>query len=303
MDNVGVLQREKVLKKKINLKRELGKMSIDIDPVKIFKHISLIGMSLAMIFPFIWMISSSLKTNYEIWNEPFKIIPDVPQWFSFVDAFKSAPFGMYLFNSGFTAIIITFILTINSAMFAYAITQFKFKGRGILFAIIMGIYMLPTAVTYVPSYIILARMNLLDSYTGLIFSNAASIFGIFLFRQTFLKVNESLIEAARIDGASEWTILWKIVFPITKPSFVTFGLITFITNYNSYLWPSLIIKSPERSLISIGLRQFFIQDGAYGINWSQIMAGSTIAVMPLLIIFVFTQKFFINGIADSGVKE
>ena len=163
--------------------------------------------------------------------------------------------------------------------------------------------MLPTAATYIPSYIILSDMNLLDTFTGLIISNCVSIFGIFLLRQAFMQVPIGLIEAARIDGASQWKILWRIVAPMTKSSFITFGLMNFITCYNSYMWPSLITDSPEKSLVSQGLRRFFIEGGSYGTEWPLVMAGSAVIVVPLLILFAFTQKWFINGIGgDTGMK-
>jgi len=131
-------------------------------------------------------------------------------------------------------------------LIAYAVVFMEFRGRKLLFAIIMGTYMLPTAATYIPSYIILADMNLLNTFTGLIISNCVSIFGIFLLRQAFMQVPMGLIEAARIDGASHWKILWRVVAPMTKSSFITFGLMNFITCYNSYMWPSLITDDPDK---------------------------------------------------------
>ena len=151
--------------------------------------------------------------------------------------------------------------------------------------------------------IILADLNLLNTYTGLIISSAVSIFGIFLLRQAFMQVPAGLIEAAKMDGAGHWKTLWKIIMPMTKSSFITFGLMSFITCYNNYMWPSLITDDTNLSLVSQGLRQFFIEGGAYGTNWSLVMAGSAVIVLPLLILFAFTQKWFINGIGgDTGMK-
>ncbi len=300
MDFVELKEKVKKSKKnRIDFTLEIKKPQFG----KILKHLILAVVSLVMIFPFLWMLTGALKTNYEIWNEPFNIFPAKAQWYNFIEVFRVSSFGTYFFNSFTTSTIVTFILIINSSLFAYAISFINFKGKNLLFMFVMGIYMLPSAVTYVPSYIILAKMNLLDSLTGLIISNSVSIFGIFLLRQSFLKVEKSIIEAARIDGACDWFILWKVIFPITKPTFVTFALITFITNYNSYLWPSLIISDPKKQLVSMGLRQFFIQEGAYGMNWPLIMAASSLVVIPLLIIFAFMQDYFMNGINDSGSKE
>ena len=267
------------------------------------RHIMLICISIVTFFPFIWMMTSSLKTKDEIFQFPPKLLPQVFNWSNFLEVFKEAPFEVYIGNSFFVATIIVAFQIIGSAMIAYALTQFNFKGRKILFAIIMGTYMLPSAATYVPCYMILSKMNLIDTLTGIIISNLGNVFGIFLMRQAFLQINKSLIEAARIDGASHWKILWKIVFPLTKPTFITFGLISFVTYYNDYMYPSLITKSPEKFLISAGLRQFFIQGGAYGIKWPEIMAASTITVLPLLILFLLAQKWFMQGVGDTGVKE
>lgn len=248
------------------------------------------------------MVISALKTKDEIWQFPPTLWPNKPMWHHFADAWAMAPFDQYIFNSIFTASAIVLIQVINSALIAYAFTQLRFKGRNLLFSIILITYMLPVAATYVPSYVILADFNLLDTYSGLILSNAASVFGIFLFRQAFLQVPKELIEAARVDGARHWTIIWKIIFPTTKATFITFSLISFVQNYNNYLWPTLITRSESKYLITTGLRQFFIQEGAYGMQWPLIMAASAFTVLPLLILFVFVQKWIISGISDQGLK-
>ena len=271
--------------------------------INILKNIILMIISFITFFPFIWMITSALKTKEEIFEFPPKLFPKVLNWSNFAQVFKEAPFATYIGNSVFTAGCIVAFQIISCAMIAYALTQFEFRGRKILFAVIMATYMLPSAATYVPCYMILSKMNLIDTLTGLIISNLGNVFGIFLFRQSFMQVNKSLIDAARIDGANDFKILWKIVFPLTKPTFITFGLISFVTYYNDYMYPSLITKSPEKFLISAGLRQFFIEGGAYGIKWPEIMAASTITVLPLLVLFMAAQKWFMKGVSDSGVKE
>lgn len=268
-----------------------------------FKNLILIFISIVTFFPFIWMIASALKTKDEIFDFPPVLIPSSMQWNNFIEVFNEAPLLKYIGNSFFTASIEVAIQIFSAAMIAYALTQFNFRGKKLLFGIIMGTYMLPSAVTYVPCYMILAKVNLIDTLTGLIISNLVNVFGIFLMRQSFMQVNRSLVEAARIDGASHFKILWKIIFPLTRPTFITCGLISFVTYYNEYMYPSLITKSPEKFLVSAGLRQFFIEGGAYGIKWPQIMAASTMIVLPLLILFVIGQKWFMNGINDNGVKE
>lgn len=259
-------------------------------------------LSLLMFFPFLWMVSSALKTKDEIWQFPPIWWPENPQWNHFAEAWNMAPFSLYIFNSVFTATAIVVIQLITGALIAYAFTQFKFKGRNILFLIILGSYMLPTAATYVPSYVLLAKLNLLDTYSGIIISNTVSVFGIFLLRQAFMQVPKEMIEAAKVDGANHMKILLKIFLPLTLPSFATFGLISFVQMYNNYLWPSLIIKSEEKMLITQGIQQFFMQEGGYGLQWPLIMAASSFVVFPLLVLFVFAQKWFVSGINDQGIK-
>ncbi len=281
-----------------------GSLSIgEIFPIgKLLKLLVLGAVSVFTFFPFIWMILSALKTKAEVMDVT-KILPASAQWQNFMEVTFNSPLLSYVANSLFVSVIIVALQIITGAMIAYAIVFLKFKGKNILFALIMGTYMLPAAATYIPSYIILADMGLLDSFKGLIISSTVSIFGIFLLRQAFMQVPISLVEAARVDGGGNLKILCKIVLPITKPSFITFGLMSFIASYNSYMWPSLIIDSPEKALVSQGLRRFFIEGGAYGTEWPLVMAGSALIVLPLLILFGFTQKWFISGIGgDTGVK-
>lgn len=266
------------------------------------KALILLIFSIFTAFPFLWMVLSALKTKAEIMDVS-RFFPEEFQWGNFYQVIFNSPLLRYVWNSLFVSVITLAIQIVTAAMIAYALVFMKFKGRKMLFAIIMGTYMLPTAATYIPSYIILAKWNLLDTFMGLIISNCVSIFGIFLLRQAFMQVPVGMIEAARIDGASQWKILWRVVCPMTRSSFITFGLMNFITCYNSYMWPSLITDSNEKMLVSQGLRKFFIEGGAYGTEWPLVMAGSALIVLPLLILFAFTQKWFINGIGgDTGMK-
>lgn len=248
------------------------------------------------------MVLSALKTKAEVMDVN-AFVPSSPQWGNLAEVVFHSPLLQYVGNSLLVAVITVLLQIVTGAMITYAMVFMHFKGRQLLFVIIMGTYMLPVAATYVPSYIILADMGLLDSLTGLIVSSTVSIFGIFLLRQAFMQVPSGLVEAARVDGARHFRILLEIVCPMTKSSFITFGLMSFISTYNNYMWPSLITDSPEKSLVSQGLRRFFIEGGAYGTNWPLVMAGSALIVIPLLILFAFTQKWFINGIGgDTGMK-
>ena len=269
---------------------------------KMVKFILLFVLCVFTAFPFLWMILSALKTKAELLDMT-SFFPKEFQWNHFYEVIFQSPLLKYVWNSFFVSFVTLLIQVVTAAMIAYALVFMRFKGRKVLFSVIMATYMLPTAATYIPGYIILSDLNLLDTYTGLIFSNCVSIFGIFLLRQAFMQMPVGAVEAARIDGASVWRILRKIVYPMTKSSFITFGLMNFITSYNNYMWPSLITDSEDKYLVSQGLRKFFIEGGAYGTDWPLVMAGSTVIVLPLLIMFAFTQKWFISGIGgDTGMK-
>lgn len=268
----------------------------------IVKWIILIIVGVFTAFPFLWMVVSAFKTKEEIMDTS-KFLPQSLHWENFITVIFNSPIPRYIINSLFISLAIVFIQIITGALIAYAIVFMKFKGRGILFGIIMVTYMLPTAATYIPSYIILANHQLLNTYTGLIISSSVSIFGIFLLRQAFMQVPSAMVEAAQIDGASHFRILHLVVFPMTKSSFITFGLMSFIASYNNYMWPSLITNDSDKYMVSQGLRSFFIEGGAYGTEWSLVMAASAMIVIPLLIMFAFAQKWFIDGIGgDTGVK-
>lgn len=258
--------------------------------------------SLFTAFPFFWMILSALKTKAEVMDVT-SFFPSEPQWSNFISVIFDSPLPSYILNSLLVAFAVVVLQVVTGAMLAYAMVFLKFKGRNALFALVMGTYMLPVAATYIPSYIILSKWGLLDTLTGLVISSTVSIFGVFLLRQSFMQVPGGLVEAARIDGGSHFRILWEVICPMTKSSFITFGLMSFISTYNNYMWPSLITRSSEKYLVSQGLRSFLIEGGAYGTEWALVMAGSTLIVVPLLVLFAFTQKWFINGIGgDTGMK-
>lgn len=256
-----------------------------------------------MVFPMIWMFLSSLKTTEEVLGSTMTFLPSDPQWSNFSGALELAPFLRYIWNSFSTATVIVLAQLFLSSLLAYALTQMEFRGRNVLFMIILATYMLPAATTYVPSYIIISRMGLMDSLAGVVVSNIVDVFSLFLLRQGFLKVPGELIEAARADGASEWRILWRIVVPTSKNTLINAALISFIGHFNNYLWPSLITNSQENFLISVGLNRFFNSQGAFGQTFPLIMAATVISILPLIIVYFLLQKYFIGAISSSeGIK-
>lgn len=281
--------------------REIGKKVLN-GIGNLVKYSVLAVVSIFTAFPFVWMILSALKTKAEIMDASI-LFPAQPQWENFISIFVDSPILSYIGNSLWVSVIVVILQIVSGAMLAYAMVFMEFKGRNILFAVVMGTYMLPVAATYIPGYIILSKWNLLNSLSGLIISSTISIFGIFLLRQAFMQVPKGLVEAARMDGASHFRVLWEVICPMTKSSFITFALMSFISTYNNYMWPSLITNDSTKYLVSQGLRSFFIEGGAYGTKWNLVMAASAVVVVPLLILFAFTEKWFINGIGgDTGMK-
>ncbi|WP_303975065.1 carbohydrate ABC transporter permease [Streptococcus merionis] len=266
------------------------------------RFLLLVLISIVTVFPFFWMIVSSLKSKNEI-IAVRSLFPREFQWGNFIEVLTNSPIPLYIWNTLWTSLVIVGLQLLSGALLAYALVFLKFKGKGILFATIMGTYTVPSAATYIPSYIILSRLGLLNTLTGLILSSTVNIFGFFLLRQFFMQIPKGLVEAAKVDGAGHLRILREIIAPLTKPGFITFGLLSFISTYNSYMWPSLITNDKTKYLVSQGLRNYFIEGGAYGTEWDKVMAASTVIVFPLLIVFAFTQRWILNGVGgETGLK-
>ena len=270
-------------------------------PARIATSAALIIGALIMFFPFYWAFIGSLKTKAELWQMPPTFLPETALWSNYTEALNSG-IPLYIFNSIFYAGMVTLYCLISSAMLAYVLVRFDFRLKKPLFIILLSMQMIPGAITHIPAYVILADWNLLDSYTGLIISCLANIYSIFLLRQYFLQVDKGLLEAAEIDGAGDMRILWSIMVPVSKPAVVMIVLNLFIIHYNSYIWPMLITKSPEKYLVSQGLQAFFVQEAAYGSKLPQLMAANIMVIIPMLVLFAFTQKWFESGVAGTGAK-
>lgn len=260
------------------------------------RHAFFAVLALLMAFPFYWMVTSALKTNDEIWASPPTLWPAAPLWGNFVAAWNEAPFARYMGNSILVAGSIVVLQIFNSGMMAYALTHMKFRLKGVFSGVILFGYMVPATAVYLPSYLVLSELNLLNTYGGLILSNCVSVFAIFLIRQAFLQVSHELVEAGEVDGASHMRILWTVLVPVTRSSFAVMALITFIDHYNNYFWPMLITKDPALQLVSAGLRSFFVEGGAYGLKWPLIMAASAFTIAPLLLVFVLAQKTIMQSV-------
>ncbi|WBW49809.1 carbohydrate ABC transporter permease [Peptoniphilus equinus] len=266
------------------------------------RRVVLVLVSILTVYPLVWMLSNSFKTASTIIHSPLNLVPEIYNFSNFGKALSMAPFDLYLFNSVFTAVVIVAIQLVFSALLAYGLTFYTFPSKKLLFGAIIVTYMLPPAATYVPAYVILAKMQLLDTLSGIIISNLASVFTIFLMVQTFSGIPKELLEAAKLEGATDTQVLFKVVIPFAKSTMLTAGLINFVGMYNNYMWPSLITTSQSKMLLSVGLNTFFTSRGNFAENLPGLMAANSMAVIPLLVLFVVLQKWFIKGISNSGIK-
>ena len=255
--------------------------------------------ALAMIVPFIWMLSTSLKEPSQVFIYPPKWIPQALAFKNYLKTWTLVPFGRFFINSLLVAVWVTFGQLLTSSLAAYSFARLRFPGRDTLFIIFLGTMMVPFQVTMIPVYILMRELSWVDTYYALIIPNLFSAYGCFLLRQFFLTIPSELEDAAKIDGGSYLTIYSKIILPLAKPALATLGVFTFMASWNSFIWPLIVVNSIEMQTLPLGLASF---QGLYTTDWTLLMAGTVIALIPVLIIFIFAQRFFIEGITLSGVK-
>jgi multiple sugar transport system permease protein len=253
---------------------------------------------LLMVFPFIYMVASSLKTSSEVVQVPPRLFPSVLQLGNYVEVLSIVPLGSQLFNTVLvTALVVLGWLT-TSVLAGYAFARLTFPGRDLLFGAYLGTLMVPFAVLIVPMYQIMQRFGWVDQLTALIVPWLFTAYGTFLLRQFFMGIPRDLEEAAMMDGASRWGVLFRICLPLARPAMATLATFGFLYAWNSFLWPLIIISSPEKKVVTQGLVDL---QALYAARVDLIMAGSTLAVLPTLIIFLLAQRYFIEGIATSGL--
>ncbi len=260
----------------------------------------LIG-SLIMLFPFFWMISGSLKTLREITSPDIVWLPEHPQWQNYKEVLtmKANPFGIYFKNSIIVSVLNTVFTLFTTILGAFAFSRLEFKGRDKLFSFLLATMMVPSQMYLITNFITITRMGLYDSLWAQILPYTASVFYIYLLRQFFNQIPNQIYLAAKVDGCSDWKYLWKMMVPNSKSSLVTISLFNFIASWNAYLWPLLVTGNINKRVLSIGLQYFA---GEAGVSYHLMMAGATIVVLPLVIIYLCFQKYIIQGIARGGLK-
>jgi multiple sugar transport system permease protein len=265
------------------------------------KYAVVIFGAIVMVVPFLWMIDASLMTSAEITTQPPVWLPSVPQFQNFPQLLDVLPFPKLYLNSliitGGTVLGVLF----TSSIAGFAFAKYEFPGKEVLFYLILATMMIPFFITLIPVFYIVRQLGWIDSYQGVIIPGIFSAYGIFLMRQFIRTIPDELLDAARIDGASEPRIYWRIVLPLVTPALATLGTFTFISSWNAFLWPLLVITNRDMMTVPLGLNSLRLF-ASQPTNLNLLMAGTALSVVPTLIIFVFLQRYFIRGIALTGLK-
>ncbi len=260
-------------------------------------HIVLTILAALMILPFVWMVLTSLKSLDEIAAPGW--LPSRLHWENYAEVFRQVSFGRFYWNSLFVAAWATFLQVLTSALSAFSFARLKWPGRDRVFLLYLTTMMLPGLVVMIPNYQIMIRLHLVDTLAGLILPAAFSAFGTFLLRQFMLSIPSSLDEAAEIDGASKWRLFWEIILPLSRPGVITLTIFTFMGNYNSFFWPLVMLKRVSNYTLPVGLLFF---DSSQGNTTHLLMAATTMSVIPVIVIFIFLQKYLVKGIQLGAVK-
>jgi len=264
---------------------------------RLASHLFLVFLALTTLAPFLWMVLASFKPLAEV--EQLNPLPSVWQPQNYPQVFRKISFARYYFNSVFIAAWVTFLQCFTSALAAFAFSRLHWRGRDTVFKLYLATMMIPGVVTMIPNYTLMVRLHLLDSYLGLIVPASFSAFGTFLLRQFMLTIHPALDESAEIDGASPWRVFTDIILPLARPGLLTLAILTFMGTYGSFFWPLIMIKSDYLRTLPIGMLYF---DSVYGKQTNLLMAASVMNIVPLIILFVCTQKFLVKGIQLGAVK-
>jgi multiple sugar transport system permease protein len=255
--------------------------------------------ALIALIPFAWMISSSLKLDKDVFRYPMEWIPAQPHWENFVVIWQKVPLHIYFKNTAVISVVVTFMQILTSSFAAYAFAKMRFRGRDALFLAYIGTIAVPWQVYMLPQFIMMRTAGLYDTLWALIVLQSFSAFGVFLLRQFYLSIPNELSEAARIDGMSEYGIWWRIMLPLAKPALVTLLIFTFVNTWNDYMGPLIYLTTDSVKTVQIGLKRFIQQ---YSSDYHLIMAASLVSLVPVALAFLFLQRYFIEGIATTGLK-
>lgn len=265
----------------------------------ILKYAILILGALFTLLPFIWMISSSLKTPAEIVKIPPQLFPSVPQFINYATAWATAPFGRYLINTIIVTVCTTAGVLVTTVLAAFAFSRLKFPGKNLVFSLFLATLMIPGEMLIVTNFITITKLGWIDTYRAMIIPWISNVFYIYLLTQFFMQIPESLYLAAKVDNCSDFKYMMKIMVPMNKSPITTIAILNIIGSWNSFVWPLLVTNQDEMRVLSNGLIRFQTEAGS---SYELIMAASSILVMPIIIVYLFMRKYVIEGVTQSGIK-
>lgn len=266
--------------------------------IKTFSYIGLSIFALLMVLPFLYMLSTALKPEREVFSTAGALIGSKLAWENFGLAWTYIPFNYFFINTIFVASSVTILVVFTSSLAGYSFARLRFPGRDMLFYLYLGTLMIPAQVIVIPQYILMNYLKWIDTYQALIIPSAFTAFGTFLLRQFFMSVPFELEDAARIDGCSRFGTYLRIIMPLSKPALASLAVFSFVGQWNSFFWPLIVTNTDKMKTLSVGLKMF---QGVYGTEWHLMMAGSAIVIIPTLIVFMFFQKYLAEGIALTGM--
>lgn len=266
---------------------------------RVLLYLAVAALFILVVFPFYWMIVTSLQPQDAVFSVPPQLWPRHLTLQNYIDAWNAAPWLRYFGNTLFVAVASTLISLTTSSLAAFAFACINFKGKEALFSLVLSVMMIPAATTLIPNFLIIRTLGWYDKFYALIIPFAASVFGIFLLRQYFMSMPKELWEAAQIDGASRLRYFRSIALPLAKPAIVTIAINSFLGSWTSFLWPTVMTQSQNKQLIEVALNAFL---GENGQQWSQLAAASVFTTVPIVVLFFFVQRQFIEGIGGGGIK-
>lgn len=265
----------------------------------ILRHAFLIIMAVVIILPFFWMVISSFKSNEAVFDSTH-FFPVEWRWQNYPEALQLAPFGRFFINSVIVTAVVVTAQLITCSMSGFAFAKLNFKFRNVIFMLFLACMMIPNQATVISNYITASRLGLINTYLGLVMISLTSVFGIFLMRQYFMTVPREFMEAASLDGCGVFRIFIRIFLPMGKSALATVGVFGMINAWNDYMWPLIVTSSNDYKTVQTGIRYLISED--VGSQWGYIMAMSTVIILPVVVIFLFLQRFFIQGITKVGLK-
>lgn len=271
-----------------------GKLSNLLSYVGLLLCVALIGL------PVYWMIVGSFKPTTEIYRIPPTWLPVAPTVENFVRAWQAAPFGRYYLNTLITTFWGSGFEILFAITSAYAFAFLRFPKKEWLFLLLLAALMVPGQVTILPNYLTIARLGWVNTYQGIIVPGASVAYGTFLLRQYYRTLPRDIMDAARVDGASHWRMLWTIIVPLARPAIISFGLLSVVSKWNDFLWPLIVVNTKLMRVLPIGIRGLIIEEGT--IDWGVVMAGTLFVVLPVLVVFLYAQRYIVDGIAAGAVK-